>query len=126
MSMFVAHALEHFMTALFGRPIFPIPEHFVRKAAHVFEYLILGMLLLSGFYSGARPQRSCIAAFLCGVVYAASDETHQIFIPGRTASPIDVGIDSIGIMAGIGICVWWYARQHHAPHPSQAKKIDYS
>jgi len=121
MSMFVVHALDNFMTVLFGRPIFPIPEHFVRKAAHVFEYLVLGILLLSGFYSGTGPMRGCIAAFLCGLAYAASDEAHQIFIPGRTASPVDVGIDSVGVLAGIGACFWWYARHRHSPRGAPAK-----
>ena len=36
-----------------------------------------------------------------GVFYAASDEFHQIFIPDRTASFVDVLIDSSGVFVGI-------------------------
>ena len=36
-----------------------------------------------------------------GLLYAISDETHQYFIPGRQASPIDVGIDTCGVITGI-------------------------
>jgi VanZ family protein len=110
MSMFLVHALERLIIALFGRLIFPVPEQLVRKAAHVFEYLVLGILLLSGFFSEKTPRRSIIYALLAGALYAISDETHQIFIPGRTASPFDVGIDTVGVMAGITTCFWWLKR----------------
>ena len=39
-------------------------------------------------------------SLIVGVVYAVSDEIHQIFIPDRTASIIDVGIDSCGVLVG--------------------------
>ena len=38
---------------------------------------------------------------LVGVTYAASDEFHQSFVPGRGPSIIDVGIDSLGVLTGI-------------------------
>jgi VanZ family protein len=51
----------------------------LRKAAHVTEYAILGFLL-------ARVLSSP-PALLAGVAYAASDELHQHFVPGRVGSP---------------------------------------
>ena len=36
-----------------------------------------------------------------GVLYAVSDEAHQTFVPGRMGSPIDVAIDTLGIVAGV-------------------------
>ena len=38
---------------------------------------------------------------LVGALYAASDEFHQSFVPGRGPSIIDVGIDSLGVFTGI-------------------------
>lgn len=38
---------------------------------------------------------------LVGVLYAASDEFHQSFVPGRGPSIVDVGIDSLGVLTGI-------------------------
>ena len=38
---------------------------------------------------------------LVGVLYAASDEFHQSFVPGRSPSIVDVGIDSLGVLTGI-------------------------
>lgn len=36
-----------------------------------------------------------------GIIYAISDELHQSFIPGRSPSAIDVGIDTAGVILGI-------------------------
>ena len=44
---------------------------------------------------------ACRRAVLCA--FAGLDEWHQSFVPGRTPSPRDVLIDSIGIFAGIEI-----------------------
>ena len=38
-----------------------------------------------------------------GIIYAITDEIHQLFIVGRSGSIIDVLIDSIGIFTGISI-----------------------
>jgi VanZ family protein len=40
-------------------------------------------------------------AFLLGVGYAITDEVHQHFVSGRHSSPIDVAIDSAGILIGV-------------------------
>ncbi len=65
----------------------------VRKCAHFTEYAILYWLLARGPLAG----RWYIAFLVC-VVYACLDETHQMFVPGRTASPFDVALDSTGAL----------------------------
>jgi VanZ family protein len=42
-------------------------------------------------------QRPYLALMLC-VVYALTDEGHQVFVPGRTASLYDVALDSTGAL----------------------------
>ena len=69
----------------------------LRKCAHVTEYAVLAFLL-------ARAIGREAPALALGVLYAASDEFHQSFVRGRHASPIDVAIDSVGLL--IGIYVW--------------------
>ena len=69
-------------------------DYVLRKCAHVTEYAILAFLL-------RRALGRDLPAFLFGVAYAASDELHQRFVPGRHASPVDVGIDAIGLGLGI-------------------------
>ena len=41
------------------------------------------------------------AALAAGIAYAISDEVHQLFVPGRVGSPLDVAIDSVGVAAGV-------------------------
>ena len=69
-------------------------DEVLRKCAHVTEYAILGFLLL-------RATGRELPALLLGILYAASDEFHQHFVHGRHASPIDVLIDSVGLLIGI-------------------------
>jgi len=69
----------------------------LRKCAHVAEYAILAFLL-------ARAIGREAPALAAGVLYAISDEVHQAFVSGRHASPIDVAIDTVGLL--LGLLVW--------------------
>lgn len=40
---------------------------------------------------------------IIAAAYAGLDEYHQSFVPGRTAELKDVFIDSLGIIAGVGV-----------------------
>jgi VanZ family protein len=70
---------------------------FLRKGAHLTEYAILALLL-------SRALQREMPAFALGVLYAISDEFHQSFVRGRHAAPLDVAIDSIGLL--IGLTAW--------------------
>ncbi|MDX6631137.1 MAG: hypothetical protein QOH00_3383 [Gaiellales bacterium] len=71
-------------------------EVVLRKLAHVTEYFVLTALLLRALRrSGLTP--AVLAATGVALAYAASDEWHQSFVPGRTATPRDVAIDGLGI-----------------------------
>ena len=37
------------------------------------------------------------------VLFAVSDEIHQSFVPGRTASCMDVGLNIVSILFGLGL-----------------------
>jgi VanZ family protein len=69
-------------------------DEVLRKCAHVTEYAILGFLLL-------RAIGHEVPALLVGIAYAASDELHQHFVAGRHGSPVDVAIDTAGLVLGI-------------------------
>jgi VanZ family protein len=69
----------------------------IRKAGHVTEYSILGFLAwrtLSG-YPWAGPRAKLLAGTFV-LVFALSDEFHQLFVASRTGSLIDVGYDFLG------------------------------
>jgi VanZ family protein len=68
----------------------------LRKLAHATEYAILGVLLLRAI---GRPG----PAFVLATLYAATDEIHQAFVPGRQASPFDLAIDAAGVAVGIAL-----------------------
>ena len=68
-------------------------HNLTRKAAHFTEYGILFWLLVRG----PMARRPYLALLLC-VVYALTDEGHQTFVPGRTASLYDVALDSTGAL----------------------------
>jgi len=71
----------------------------IRKAGHVIEYFILGILFFQAFRGNSVQKldlRWAIYATICVVCYAVTDEFHQSFVSSRTASIIDVGIDSAG------------------------------
>ena len=73
----------------------------VSKLAHVGEYAILGACIQWAL--GARP---AWPAWLMTLAYAATDEFHQTFVPGRTARVTDVLIDAAGAAAGIALALW--------------------
>ena len=66
----------------------------LRKLAHAAEFALLGLLLAR---AAARPG----VALALGVGYAALDELHQTFVPGRVGSPVDVAIDAGGVVLGV-------------------------
>lgn len=77
-------------------------NHIVRKNAHFLSYLVLGIVVLYALRrSGVQGYKSiAIAAVVC-ILYAVSDEIHQLFVPGREGQIKDVLIDSSGSAAGI-------------------------
>ena len=78
----------------------------VRKYAHMFEYALLGItsVLLFTELLWRRTQPSACAAVMSYIfcfAYAALDEFHQYFVPGRSAEFVDTLVDSVGFTAGI-------------------------
>lgn len=74
----------------------------VRKFAHMGEYFLLAITVSFPLYVyGLRGILLMLFAGLFCVIYAGSDEYHQTMVLGRSGSPRDVMIDSIGIFAGV-------------------------
>lgn len=75
---------------------------YVRKAAHVTEYLLLAIAMSFPLY--VYGVRGIFLMLLSGVIcvsFAGFDEYHQSFVAGRGPAVRDVLIDSGGILAGI-------------------------
>ena len=72
----------------------------VRKTAHFTLYFNLGIIvyLLLTSYNVKRP---ILYSILFCLLYACSDEIHQLFSSGRTAKVMDVCIDTFGSSVAI-------------------------
>ena len=76
--------------------------HLVRKLAHFCEYLLEGFLLILCMRVYSRhPLRHITVPMLGGVLTALTDETIQLYSPGRSSQVTDVWLDSVGVLAGI-------------------------
>lgn len=77
-------------------------EYPIRKTAHAAEYAILGMLVLgTAHIYGGRGKKAMRYAWIWTTIYAATDEFHQLFVPGRSGQVRDVILDSAGALAGV-------------------------
>ena len=72
-------------------------DYLLRKLAHMTEYGLLLFLLWRPLREIGSDRSALVAAFAIGVLYAASDEWHQSFVDGRHGTPVDVGIDAVGM-----------------------------
>jgi VanZ family protein len=67
-------------------------------AGHLITYAVLMVLLVIALRVWGRlpAQQSCVVAFLLVALYGLSDEYHQSFVPGRTATMWDWLVDLMG------------------------------
>jgi VanZ family protein len=90
----------------------------IRKCGHFTEYFILSLLILRGISAGRREAHVAWALAAVALVagYAALDELHQSFVPGRGGLEIsDVVLDTIGGAAAQAIAallvLWGHVQQ---------------
>lgn len=77
-------------------------DHIIRKIAHFCIYAVLGALFtLVSLHKEKTWLRHGVVPLLCGALYAASDEIHQYFVPGRGPLVTDVILDSCGVLCGV-------------------------
>lgn len=100
-------------------------QFWIRKAAHVTEYFLLTLsiyfpLRVWFFQKTASSFKSLLCTFLVptfllSLICASFDEFHQNFVPGRCGTPVDVLIDSIGILLGCALLMFIYFRTKNRP-----------
>lgn len=72
----------------------------IRKTAHFVEFFILGSVLYWACRRGRWPRWRAtwmVQALVVAVLYSLADEFHQAFVPNRTPSLFDSGVDSLGV-----------------------------
>ena len=83
-------------------------QYIIRKLAHFSICTIVGINIM-GFvdtYNKIKWKKKVAIVLLVGVIYAITDEFHQIFSGGRTPAIMDVMIDSCGVSFGILIYIF--------------------
>jgi VanZ family protein len=76
------------------------------KVVHAFAYAVLVFTLCLG--AGKFRRHVLWAVPIAIALFAASDEWHQSFVPGRTCDPFDWLADMTG--TGLAVVAWWRAR----------------
>jgi VanZ family protein len=94
-------------------------EFFIRKGGHLAEYFILAALFWGTLTATHLRTRSAfLLAFTLAVLYAATDEYHQTFVPNRTGHLIDVGTDACGAMLALLLLLILKIRRDKKASPS--------
>lgn len=89
---------------------FDILHYLLRKSAHCTEYAIFSIFLYHCFLNSNQTEwraRAAGWAVLVAGLFSLTDEFHQLFVPGRTASLVDSGIDTSGAILGALIILLW-------------------
>ena len=102
-------------------------HYFVRKAAHMTEYCFLTFsvhLPLKVYFTKriSFPKR-ILLGFVITVLFAALDEFHQTFVPGRSGNFTDVCIDSIGIFVATLLLIGIHFLLQSKHPKKQTKKL---
>jgi VanZ family protein len=78
------------------------------KLQHSLAYGVGGFLIARA--SGVRG-RGALLAMAVGMLYGASDEVHQYFVPGRSSDVRDWVADCAGVLAGVHLSRFFQLRR---------------
>ncbi|HEY8805643.1 MAG TPA: VanZ family protein [Clostridium sp.] len=81
----------------------------IRKMAHASEYCLLAVLVCNGlFLLGLKGKDALAFIMVICLLFAMTDEFHQMFVSGRTPLITDVMIDFTGSLIGMGLFYFAY------------------
>lgn len=94
---------------LSSRSSVPGPElPYIDKVAHFGAYAVLGALLA---FAADRSRVPLLLAVGVGLAYGASDEVHQMFVPGRSPDVLDWAADTAGVLTACLLYTRWRSRR---------------
>ena len=68
---------------------------------HMAEFLILGIFMYRALETTRVRRFSLGLTLILGSLYGFTDELHQLFVPGRVCSSLDLFFDIIGCVIGV-------------------------
>jgi VanZ family protein len=105
----------------------PVLERFplAAGAGHYGGYGLLALLLYRALAGSLKFWAAGAAgkALLLALLYGASDELHQYFVPGRQASPADLLVDGAGAASALLLIRLWAYYQERAARGGPAAAI---
>ena len=108
--------IRELLTKIFG---VGFTEFFIRKLAHMSEYAALGFFSAFAFAYTFKNAKRFYFGIIFTLLYAISDEIHQLFVPGRSGQVRDVLIDMAGALLGViclGLCYFIYMKVKGKKH----------
>ena len=92
----------------------------VSSIAHFCEYTLFGALLANALRCHMPLRRACLVGVACASLYGATDEFHQLFVPGRMCDPVDWIVDTAGGGLGAGLAYLLFKRRGRAVQQERA------
>jgi VanZ family protein len=102
----------------------PMPAAMSDLWLHAAAYAGLAVLAVRAVAGGLPPRvtpRIAAVAFAIAAGYGVTDETHQMFVPGRNADINDLYADATGALIGVAACWAWHIIRKPKPHVPAAK-----
>jgi VanZ family protein len=94
------------------------------KIVHAVLWFVLCAFTRRAFFFQERYQwlkaHALLVAFLFAVIYGASDEFHQQFVPSRTPDVYDAVADTVGAL--LFVVIFWIWKRNRRPQPEPAKE----
>ncbi|KXK11579.1 MAG: VanZ like family protein [Microgenomates bacterium OLB23] len=89
----------------------PIEDFLIFKMLHMIEYGVLATLIFYALYNTVAQKltRTIRWSAVLAVLYAVSDELHQVYVPTRSGTIRDVLIDAVGIILALIIIRRYFA-----------------
>ena len=93
----------------------PVQTSSIDKFLHFTIYTVFAFLLTRQISEDTTPGRAVFGAVLIAAAFAAADEWHQRFIPGRFPEFADWLADVGGAILGALIYAFFFSRRRGAP-----------
>ena len=95
------------MSAIPGYELPDLPFYSFDKIVHAIEFGLFGMLLYRALRFPEPFSSPYLLTLFIGIPYAALDEIHQLYVPGRNCDIIDFIMDALGLVvfAGLSACL---------------------
>ncbi|MEM5016296.1 VanZ family protein [Metabacillus indicus] len=100
-------------------------DRLMKESLHLIEFGILYWLIALAFSANGRwTAKASILAAVISILYGATDEIHQYFVPYRSATVIDLVKDAIGVLVSFYIMKVTYFAERPSFITSLFKKLN--